>query len=786
MSDLYKQKQKEYVEQQRNLMQETDEYFNDYADMNLRLQTEAEAQITESGLQDYLRAEKEAGLAEKKIPEQDIPAEVMTQIEAEYEKIHDGEKMSNKARKNAIKEYKKKHKRIDKSRKIYNNYIKYINKTPDLLTKTVRKMPGSKTLKDNERKNSAVAALMGAINGYSAVTMAETLRSLSVPAQEADKKEAALKAFEIEKMFGVILNFDIKKLKYNNSDEFLKNVGEKLIMGGLASEMGHQIDGYRKLVELGKIKDPFPPKLLNEIHARVNLIMTSHTRTQNKLALMTSRLYAMTDEATVKNLGDDINNLIYQNSVILNSKSVTGKQREEANHDKDYYNAVVALSSIDMIQKKTDTFRRGDDPEKLLNEHRKEVEKNYPTDQTMEDVYKVFEERVDADESKEEIKRGNPLLQYVVKKLISGRDMEVNNECCKSTQGKNLDAFDFAKIAEPKQWQSLRENPTLRKHEIQRYYSMLHRGRKIPQDLLDKIESKFEQKFQNGITTDFSEAHESQVKHMQHSQDFKQRHLVNEKDLTYDIPVSRSADAVLYILKDLDDKKQDEKYVAFINLYKYGSSSEELKNLNSGTLEEVEQKKKAIRDDLVTKNTELISYMKSFDLKKLEFTVVAELKNNIVEIQHYVQVMGDVQYFPQALYNVGALTDEEFVDMQARMDLVMEFNMLFQNAVSLNSSILNCLIDGNDLMEVLNAEDITKYKNYKDVPKDKGGMLTLDKKAHENKLRCVELEQYKTAYTSYEKKLSVSFYRPGQNTIAEGLEAAKQNAKSMLQRLRKG
>ena len=92
------------------------------------------------------------------------------------------------------------------------------------------------------------------------ISMVDCLLTLSVPVdEEITTQQAERKALEIEKMFKVILDFDINKLKYKNSEDFLKNAAERLMFGAFATDLPHQIDNYRKLVAQGKLKDPINP-----------------------------------------------------------------------------------------------------------------------------------------------------------------------------------------------------------------------------------------------------------------------------------------------------------------------------------------------------------------------------------------------------------------------------------------------------------------------------------------------------------------------------------------------
>ena len=94
--ELLLKKRQEYVQQQRDNIQLTENFYLQYAQMDQLLNKEAEETITPENLQERIEAEKQAGLAEKKIPEQPLTSGEIEKIQDEYAAIHADEAMSSK------------------------------------------------------------------------------------------------------------------------------------------------------------------------------------------------------------------------------------------------------------------------------------------------------------------------------------------------------------------------------------------------------------------------------------------------------------------------------------------------------------------------------------------------------------------------------------------------------------------------------------------------------------------------------------------------------------------
>lgn len=196
--------------------------------------------------------------------------------------------MTGKELKNAKKNYKAKIKRTQKVRKILDGYHSYYDKMTQIVGATAKDVLGTEGLLNHERKNVEAAVWLNTLTGGSPIGMVDCLLNLVVAEEKATTEQAERKALEIEKMFKVILDFDISKLKYKNGDDFLKNASERIMFGAFATDLPHRIKSYRKLVELGKLKDPVNSKLINEVEARADLIATTMTRTQHKLGFVHS------------------------------------------------------------------------------------------------------------------------------------------------------------------------------------------------------------------------------------------------------------------------------------------------------------------------------------------------------------------------------------------------------------------------------------------------------------------------------------------------------------------
>ena len=144
-------------------------------------QTEHEQRIKE--------AEKVAGLGQKKLPEQEVPADVMKQMEAEYASIHKGKKLSGKAKSKVKKEYLRKQRQSKSVRKIVAAQSTAASNMRHFVKKQTYQVTGKDILQGNERKNGSVVALSTMMNGQSMIGATYAMRSLSIDWKTASDEE---------------------------------------------------------------------------------------------------------------------------------------------------------------------------------------------------------------------------------------------------------------------------------------------------------------------------------------------------------------------------------------------------------------------------------------------------------------------------------------------------------------------------------------------------------------------------------------------------------------------
>ena len=103
------------------LQKDKTEYINQHKedvkreqDLNAQYNMEqymADQAVADQNMNDYIAAEKDAGLEQKKIPKNRIPNETMNEIEKEYKDyINPGQQMSDKDRESTKRLYNKKNK----------------------------------------------------------------------------------------------------------------------------------------------------------------------------------------------------------------------------------------------------------------------------------------------------------------------------------------------------------------------------------------------------------------------------------------------------------------------------------------------------------------------------------------------------------------------------------------------------------------------------------------------------------------------------------------------------
>ncbi len=771
---LLQKKRKEYIQQRREELQQTENYFFQYADMNQRLEQEAKEQITRENLQQRIAAEKAAGLEQKNIPEEDMSQEILEKVQAERDEIYEDYQMSSKERKNAVKDYKVKIKRTQKAQKILDSYNSYYKGMSDIVSKNAKAITGSDSLMDNERQNVEAAVWLNTLTGGSVISMTDCLLNLSVPVdEEITTQQAERKALEIEKMFKVILDFDINKLKYKNSEDFLKNAAERLMFGAFATDLPHQIDNYRKLVSLGKLKDPINPRIINEVEARGNLIATTMTRTQCKLGIMANEKYALTDKDFAYEIeGQTLSDKAGEANRILADPTVSEEIRKKAERDVAYYNGVSVLKGFDKLTGKTERFNRGDDPQSLLAEYRKLTNQKHP-------IPADYQEKLDINTGEREKIRSieKDGIDYFRESMRSRLDRHGNrvNGSVNSAAHISKDSREFAQRALPKYWETLREKPALRRLMIQKYYGELHRGKKIPDNKLTEIEANFESRFEQAKSMDPEKLYASQSEHDSNVAAFLKAHKgeINE---------DRVANAVLYLFRDNEETEKVKKYNGVAELFKY-TSADAIKTLPADEKERAEKIK-----DLKDKSQGLVNYVMGFDLKKMEFSKMSDIAPHFEEINHYLQIMTEMQNLPSILYSLGIADDNAFLDMQTRVELVMGYSWLFQTFISDHSSVLDALVDPEDMLAVRNARDWIEFEDGRNpIPEGEEGELIRDKHHYDDLTeacdRSIELAQYFSAQYSLSTIGLTSFYMPG-GSMDEALAKCRDEAGKKLSSLK--
>lgn len=774
MDEMLQLKKKEYVEQKKLESQETGEFFYMQPDfLQQQYEKEAEDTVTE----DYIKKQKEeakaqAGLDKTYTPEQQIPAETVKEIDAYYEKVKGGKKLSGKDRKRVMREYKKKKKTQERAKKALKAYDDYRQNVGDLLGNTVKNIENDTSLKGNERKNIAMVTWATVFTGQTMIGAVEDLRSLSINVRDKETTQQQRDRWALvnEKIFNVVLNFDLKKLAYKNTDEFMKNISERMAIGNLCAELDYTIRDYRELAKNGKINEPMPTELLNEIEARINLIMEIHNTTKAKLEIMQSDYYTMLDQDTVEKLSDDKLKELCDELVWIESdqEKYSEEERKQAHEKSAYYKAILSRR---MIKNNNNNFGRGMDPEKMLETRRKDVEKKNPSGDIEGDG-----------ELEKYSKETRTAYREKASSVFSNRAGDVTGSRYKVPNGQNYDAIDYAKGARAEYWAILRDNKELRRREIQKYYGKMHRGRMIPPEVLSRIEERFMERYNNALSLNTNAMQEENrendelvetfcskyrdsetkkpltVKVKEKVKDKEGKEVVKEVEKAIYTP-DRSTNATLRIHKDKSMEEQLKCYNAFYDLY----------HLEAKDYAAPEEAKKAEQNkELIKANKDVIDYFSKFDLNKLCFSKTGDLMANQKEITAYVQFVGDVQYLPRQLYIAGAISDDEFLNLQARVDMVMDFNGVFQNIIAADSTMLRALTDDEDLDAfekalpyVKGLPDLMEKRRKGNPPTE----MDMDRGAYDNldpENIYSEFSQFYNTYTFAMGMLKTAKFKPGE------------------------
>ncbi len=724
-------KKREYVEQKMKQAQESVDFLYQRNEMQSEFMREAEKTVTRDYvLQQKLEAEKQAGLDKKIVPEEEIPAEVVKQIESQYEMIHQGKKLTGKDRKNVMKQYKKKQQAVASARNIQKAFSAYSVNMQKNLKDIAVDINDGKELSGNERKNLACVAYGAVFTGRTMIQNMESIRSLSINlgSDNLEPQQIERWALEQERLFRVVLNYDMKNLQYKSTADFMKNISEKLAMGQLASEMDYGLSHYRELVEKGKIENPIDPAILNEVEARVEAIMIIHNKNKVKFDMMQSDLYTLMDQSNIDAMTDEeINDALLHLDEENSKKDISREQREKNNRDSLYYKSVLQIRYSKTAKQ---DFATGDDPEKILNAERKKQKKLHP-----------LKESTLASYSKKTAKSYDTALTDVMEE----RSMDIYSSRVKMPNGQNYDAVDFAKTCGGNYWKILKENPSLRKHEIQKYYGQLHRNRKIPDEVYERIEKNFMSRYEESIPLNDDEAIEENKSHEKLKEDFSKRFtdpVTGKKEYSSD----RECNAALRVYKNSTPEKQLKGYKRFYDLLKADRT-------------------KMSKEDIVTlkkDNQAVIDYINQFDINKLCFKKSTDLMQNQKEVTAYIQFASELQDLPSHLYKLGMISENEFLNMESRILFSIDFSGVFQTLIARDRSILHALIDDKDLEEFRKADGDAG----RDAEQTNATTVDVDAAYYENVLKSYdtqqEVSQYMLTWQAAKSMLGSIAFKPGE------------------------
>ncbi|MBO6128322.1 MAG: hypothetical protein J6P79_05445 [Pseudobutyrivibrio sp.] len=687
MDDYQLQLKQEYTDINTTKEQQSEDYYWNKSEYDQKAETEAEDfAINQTEHEERIKeAEKVAGLGQKKLPEQEVPADVMKQMETEYASIHKGKKLSGKARSKVKKEYLRKQRQSQSARKIVAAQSAAASNMRHFVKNQTYQVTGKDILQGNERKNGSVVALSTMMNGQSMIGATYAMRSLSIDWKTASDEECEKKAIESERIFKVIMDYDLKKLKYSNSDEFLKNLGEKLTMVSLASECDELIRHYREMRDNGRLKNSLSDKFLNEIEARVGALTAISTRVVEKANIMSSSLYSVISEDSIKALSDEeLLERVNKYHVASLESGATDEKRKQAEEYYRYYKAIFTLRSLDCSKNKSQKFGRGDDPEKLLKLNREVVNKKHPPV---------------ADQNEK-----NDLTLSIDKQY--SRVLNVHTTELRTRQGNlmyqnSMEGMEYSNLANANNMSFLKTNPALRKREIANYYAKMHRGKKISQKMMDRIESKFQSKFEEAERlSQYSKVFdEFSKRHLENASRFQDAHKDEQGKST--IGQSRQADAYLLLLEDKTMEEKEKCYKAFLDL---GNMAAVSKNDESAKLspEDELKKKEQIKEGLKP----LVDYIIGYDVTKLEFTNPSELLVRYNDIGVFLNVAEEMQSVPANLKKLGLLEKENWIEFQARIDMAMELSGIVKNMMAMRASSIYALLDEEDISIHMKAKII--------------------------------------------------------------------------------
>lgn len=712
-------------------------------------------------------AEKVAGLSQKTIPAEEVPAEVLKQMEEEYASIHKGKKLSGKAKSKLKKEYLRKQRQSASAQKIFDARQSVSDGMASFLKKQTKLVTGKEKIEGHERKNSAAVAHATIMNGQSMVHATYAMRSLSINMDKATDEQLNDKAVETERILKVIMNYDMKKLKYNNSDEFLANLGEKLTITRLAMECDNLLTDYRQLKAKGKILKPLPDEFINEAQARVGALTTISTRIEKKAIIMKSPFYSLISEDSIKKLSlEEAVNRIAKYGRMAADPKLSEQERKMAKEKSDYYEAVMSIKNMEENTKDIDKFGRGDDPEKLLELNRKEVNKEHPPKEADE----AYDEEVFHTEEYMEAKTMAEKYNVLVDEHVDRKKLEQSA----STYMGEKAAIDIAKFITAPNMAFLKENPALRHREIRRYYARCHAGENITKDVFDKIEKDFETKFTEAEKLSEATATVDEVIKLHHKRanEFAEYAKKNDPEFTH----SRQADEYLALL---DDKTMEEKkacYDSYNAIYKDDSNDANLS---------VEDKKRIVKGV-----QPIVDFVLGFDINKLEFTNMSELFGRYKEVAPFLNNIAEMQNFPKAYLKVGDMDEDTWVELQARVLMGLDLTWLIKTKLAIDSSGVRSLIDDEEManrqiaynVRLDRPQDVEKSGySVEYIKKSKSYLFDINERTgcEENS---PELNQLLKNLQEYKGMMDTSYYHPG-SKMDVAMEKYRANAKKSWDKL---
>ena len=764
MDEQQKLLKKQYFDINLTKEQQSEDYYLNMSSYEQKIQEEAEAYaaIQTEQEQKLREAEKLAGLNQKQVPAQEVPEEAMKQMEAEYASIHKGKKLSGKARSKVKKEYHRKERQAASTKKIFEAQNAASGKMADFMIAQTLKVTGKEKLVGNTRKNSHAVALSTMLNGQSMANAAYAMRSLSVNWRKANAKECERKAMETERIFQVIMDYDLSKLKYSNSDEFLKNLGEKLTITQLAMECDDLMTDYRAMREAGKIPQPLADKFLNEIDARIKTLTTIATRVTQKATIMKSPLYSLQSEDSIKDLSEEeLTQRVMKYGRVLYAPDASEEEKKQAKEYSDYYQAILTLRNLDKSEKELNRFGRNTDPNRLLELNRKEVNTAHPPVE-------------DPNESQEEAYQ-KATLQKQFGFVVDGHVQREKTFQSKLTFQGDETAIDYAKLVRADNMSFLKENAALRRREIGRYYANMHRGKKIPSELLGKIEQKFQERFQeaenlSAATAVVDEFNQTQARRVS---DFLNAH--KDKEGKLNISADRGANSYLLLLDGKTMEEKEKSYKAYIDLLGISGNVDFQKYQNLPEKQKEEEKKR------IAEGTKpLMDYVNGFDVKKLEFTKPSELISRYKEVGVFLNLVEEMQHFPLAVKRLGIMDEESWIEFQARVVMAQDLSAIIKNMMAMQSSGVYSLVDDGELSKMQEAADVDmddkEAIEESGIPKE----LLLDAKQFtENGTDSdglPELNQIVKYYRFLNGQNNVSYYHPG-GSMEDAMKKYRADAK---------